>query len=76
MTQLREYRKARQLTLGDVSELTGIALNMVSRHERGIYMPKPIQIEKYRKLTGGEVTSADWARLQKERKRAKEATSD
>lgn len=70
MTQLRDYRQQAGLTLEDISELSGFGVNMVSRHERGIHMPDPKQIEKYRKISGGKVTSADWAKLQTEREAA------
>ena len=73
MTQLRDYRAKAGLTLRDMSELTGFSIRMVNRHELGIYLPNPVQIEKYRKATGGQGTSADWARLQRDKTREREA---
>lgn len=77
--QLRQYRKARNLTLQDIAELVGWSFNKVSRHERGLVNPRTDEIEKYRKATGGEVTADDWMALTREvgrKSRAAAATPD
>lgn len=76
--QLRDYRRAKGLTLHDMADLVGWGFNMVSRHERGLSKPSPEQVEKYRKATGGEVQHSDWValarRVQRQHRAAKPRT--
>lgn len=74
--QLRDYRKAKGLTLHDMADLVGWGFNMVSRHERGISAPTVEQVEKYRKATGGEVEHRDWVDLARRVKRQQRAKAD
>jgi transcriptional regulator with XRE-family HTH domain len=75
--QLRAYRKAKGLTLADIAELMGfIDKNTglprpatVHRHEQGLRTPDLPTIERYRKVTGGDVTYDDWAKLPRKLRR-------
>lgn len=44
-TYLREYRDARELSIGDVVELTGLARGEVSMFERGHSIPRAPQVD-------------------------------
>lgn len=39
----------------------------VSKHERGVHFPRPAIIDRYREITEGAVTEADWLNLARER---------
>lgn len=60
---LRSYRRDKKWTLEEVAHWVGLSnASIVRRHELGHHMPSPATIEKYRKLTGGQVTADDFAR--------------
>lgn len=55
MHKLREYRKAKKLTLEDMGALLGVSRNSVSRYERGEQDPTLPILERIVKVTGGRV---------------------
>ena len=65
--QLKEYRRSTGLTLEDIATLVGLAPRSVNRHERGERLPNTVQIERYRKATGGAVQHEDWVKTARKR---------
>jgi hypothetical protein len=50
--------------------------SMVSKHERGVHFPRPAVIDRYREITEGAVTEADWLQLARERAAQTPTTSE
>lgn len=59
MSKLRTWRKARKLTLAQVSERTGLCVGHLCKLERGQQWPGPETMTKIEKLTRGAVSAAD-----------------
>lgn len=63
---LREYREKRGWTLEDVAGWVGVKGSAaVSKHESGMRMPRPAVLERYLKLTNGEVGYGDFLAARK-----------
>lgn len=57
----KSYRKLRGWTLADVATILNLGdAATVSRHETGRRFPEPELLERYIKLTNGEVTAEDF----------------
>lgn len=68
--QLNAWRRLRNKSLWDVVHmLDGCVANasQVSKHERGVHFPRPALIDRYREITEGAVTEADWLQIARER---------
>lgn len=60
---LETYRKRQNWSLHDVARFVGLSnASAVWKHETGRTFPRPETLERYEKLTGGEVTSQDFVR--------------
>lgn len=57
----RSYRKRMGWTLDDAAPLLGLKNgSTVAKHELGTVMPSPETVDRYEKLTNGEVTASDF----------------
>lgn len=68
--QLNAWRRLRNKSLWDVVHMMGDCVSnagQVSKHERGVHFPRPAIIDRYREITEGAVTEADWLHLARER---------
>lgn len=57
---LRRWRRARDMTQGELAQLLGVRLFAVSRYERGERTPRPAVLARIRDVTGGAVTANDF----------------
>jgi len=55
-TELRRLRRARDLTLADVRQATGVSEPVLSTVERGIVAPKPEQANALAQFFGKPIT--------------------
>lgn len=68
--QMNAWRRLQKKSLWDVVHMMdGSVANasVVSKHERGVRFPRPAVIDRYREITEGAVTEADWLHLARER---------
>lgn len=49
-------------------DLDGVNGSMISRHERGVFLPSPELVARYEAITDGAVTYSDWVSLRHEAK--------
>lgn len=71
--QLRDFRKAKGLTLEQVSGFMGFkAASTVQRHEVGERTPSLREIDRYFIYTDGAVTAEDWSELRRKSMRQKD----
>lgn len=58
---LRAYRKKQGWSYADLARFLNVAnSSVVRKHEKGMAIPTPELIERYTKLTKGEVTYSDF----------------
>lgn len=77
--QMNAWRRLRNKSLWDVVHMMGghvANASMVSKHERGVHFPRPAVIDRYREITEGAVTEADWLQLARERAAQPPTTSE
>jgi transcriptional regulator with XRE-family HTH domain len=62
--ELADYRKQKSWTLAHVAGLVGLSnASAVRKQELGLVMPRPETLEAYSRVTNGEVTADDFARV-------------
>ena len=70
----RSYREREGLSLDDAAKLLGLANgSAVWKHEEGRTMPRPMILDKYVEMTGGEVQPEDFVRAYRARREAEAA---